>query len=231
MTSPHRPPRFSDSRMPGLALLAIALLLVAALLNGVGPVGVTAPAHSGSGHYIAAGTLGPEEKIPFQRVDRAIERLHLDADGRPDEFEAYEGVLLALAEALPMQPGDAALARVSTLLNKSLPAPAAGDLSTLMPDFLAYHRAEHSLLGLAPGGPRSAEEAYVHLRIQDALRRTTLGEDTADRLYRTSHQMTETHLLRQLLMERDDLSEEEKQRLIREQMEALAARQPDGEGE
>ncbi|MFL1404689.1 hypothetical protein ACJO2E_05005 [Marinobacter sp. M1N3S26] len=222
MTTVDREFRPRDSWMPAIAMLTVALLGVAALLNGVGPVGVMSGSHSGGGHYVALPALAAEEQVVFAGVDQAIERLHLTDMERPEQFEAYESLLLAVAESLPVSPGEAALTRVSELLDRSLPAPAARDVADVLPSFLAYLRAEESLLGLTPGAPRTVEGAYLHLQLQDALRRIFLGDDLTTRLYSTSYHMIDTHLVRQILMERTDLEESEKQRLIREQMEALS---------
>ncbi len=214
--------------MPAMVMLTLALLVVASLLNGIGRVGVMAQA-PGAGRHIEALVLPDSEQIPFASVDRAISRLDLDDSERAQPFEAYEQVLLALAEALPPQPDEAAFRRARTLLSGSLPAPAASDLATLLPGFLRYQRAEDGLLELTPAGPSGIEAAYLHLQLQNALRRTTLGEQVTERLYRSSHRMTEAHLVRQLLMDREDLDESEKQRRIREHMEALAGQQTEGD--
>lgn len=220
------PPR--DSWMPAFAMLTVALVTVAAMLNGVGPVGVMASAHSGDGHYVELPALSSDEQIDFSRVDRTLSRLDLTESGRPGQFEEYEGLLLDLAEALPADPGVATLARVGQLLARSLPAPAANELMDILPTFLAYRRAEDSLLGLTPGAPRSIEGAWLHLQLQDALRRTILGEELTTKLYSNSYRMMDMHMVRQMLMQREDLGEEEKRQLIREQMEAFSAQRQQG---
>ncbi|WP_328188794.1 hypothetical protein [Marinobacter sp. OP 3.4] len=229
MTIVDRELRPRDSWMPAIAMLTVALLGVAALLNGIGPVGVMAGAHSGGGHVVTLPALAPEEQVAFAGVDQAIERLHLTDAERPEQFEAYENLLLAVTESLPAKPDEAALARVRELLDRSLPPPAARDVAGVLPSFLAYRRAEESLLELTPGAPRTAEGAYLHLQLQDALRRTFLGNDLTTKLYSASYRMIDTHLVRQMLMEREDLEEAEKRRLIREQMEALSVGQNTGD--
>lgn len=221
MTTANRELHSNDSWLPAIAMLAVALLMVAALLNGVGAVGVMASADPESGHAVVVTPLAPGEQLPFAEADRAIERLYLSDSGRSEEFEAYERLLLALAESLPARPDEASLARASELLSKSLPAPAAEDVIAVLPSFLSYQQAEKALLGLSPGAPGNIEGAYLHLRLQDALRETILGEQVADQLYSASYRMTEIHLARQMLMQRQDLDEEEKRRRIREQVEAL----------
>lgn len=221
MTTANRELRPSDSWMPAIAMLTIALLVVAALLNGVGTVGVMASSAPDRGHHIEMPTLNPSQRLPFAEADRAIERLHLSGLGHPEEFEAYESLLLALAESMPAAPDDVALARAGELLSRSLPAPAAEEVMAILPSFLSYQQAEKAMLGLSPGAPGDIEGAYLHLRLQDALRDTILGEPVADKLYSTRYRMTEIHLARQMLMQRQDLDEEEKRRLIREQTEAL----------
>lgn len=221
MTTANRELRPTDSWLPAIAMLTIALLAVAALLNGVGTVGVMGAAHPDSGHHVAVSPLPPAEQLPFAEADRAIERLFLSDSGRSDEFEAYERLLLALSESLPAKPDEASLARAGELLSKSLPAPAADDVITVLPSFLRYQQAEKALLGLSPGAPGDIEGAYLHLRLQNALRHTILGEQVTEQLYSASYRMTELHLARQMLMQRQDLEEEEKRRLIQEQMEAL----------
>lgn len=163
----------------------------------------------------------PGEPLPFAEADRAIERLYLSDSGRSDEFEAYERLLLALSESLSEKPDNASLARAGELLAKSLPAPAAEDVIAVLPPFLHYQRAEKALLGLSPGAAGDIEGAYLHLRLQNALRNAILGEQMTEQLYSASYRMTEIHLAQQMLMQRQDLDEEEKRRLIREQMEAL----------
>lgn len=209
--------------LPTLVMLTVALLLVAAWLNGVGRIGVMSAASPGAGHFTAPVELEDSEEIAFARVDRAIERIDPDDQGHPDAYEAYEQVLAALAEALPDQPEQSAIRRAGFLLARSLPAPVADDIAGILPGYLRYHHAERGLLGLAPAGPGRIEGAYVRLQLQHALRRATLGEAATDRLYRTTQRMTEAHLVRQLLSEREDLDDSEKQRLIRQQMESLAA--------
>ncbi|MFC4260771.1 hypothetical protein ACFOZ5_17275 [Marinobacter lacisalsi] len=221
MTTANRELQPGDSWMPAIAMLAIALLVIAALLNGIGTVGVMASASPDRGHHIAMPSLNPAQRLPFAKADRAIERLHLSGLGHPEEFEAYESLLLALAESLPATPDEVALARAGELLSRSLPAPAAEDVIAMLPSFLSYQQTEKALLGLSPGAPGDIEGAYLHLRLQDALRDTILGERIADQLYSVSYRMTETHMARQMLMQRKDLDEDEKRRLIREQMDAL----------
>lgn len=229
MRTNHRPLFARAHWLPALVMLTVSLLLVAALLNGVGRIGVMSAANPGAGRFAAPVEPEGSEEIAFARVDRAIERIDPDGDGRPGADEAYEQVLTALAETLPDQPDQPAIRRAGFLLARSLPAPVAEDIADMLPGFLRYHHAERSLLGLAPAGPGSVEGAYVHLRLQHALRRTTLGEAVTDRLFRTTRRMTEAHLVRQLLSEREDLDDSEKQRLIRQQMEALAAGAPGGD--
>lgn len=221
--------RPGNSWMPAIAMLTVALLGVAALLNGVGTVGVMSGAHSGGGHSVALPALPPEEQVVFARVDQAIRRLHLTDAERPEEFEAYENLLLAVTESLPATPDEAALARVRTLLDRSLPPPAARDLIEMLPVFLAYRRAEESLLELTPGAPRTVEGAYLHLQLQNALRRSFLGVDLTTKLYGARYRMIDSHLVRQMLMEREDLEEDEKRRLIREQMEGQTVGQNTGD--
>lgn len=221
MTNAGRGPRARESWMPATAMLAIALLAVAAMLNGVGAVGVMAPSHPGHSGLVAPEGLARGEQVAFAGADRAIERLYLADSGRPERFEAYEGLLQALAESLPANPGEPALDRVGVLLARSLPAPAVDDLTAMLPSFLEYQEAEQAWLRLSPVAPGSVEGAYLHLRLQHALRETILGAQVAKKLYSDSYRMTEVHLVRRMLMLRDDLGEEEKRRLIRQQMEAL----------
>lgn len=226
MTTANRGGRPRDSWLTATAMLAFALVVVAALLNGVGQVGVMAPASPGTGRYLVAPELTPQERVPFARVDRAIKRLRLDDTGRAEPFEAYEPLLLALSESLSGHRDERALQRARLLLSRSLPAPANEDVSAMLPAFLDYQRAERALLGLSPGAPAGIEAAYWHLQMQQALRETILGESVADKLYRTSYLMTKAHLVRRLLMLREDLDEDEKRQLIRQQNEALMVQQP-----
>lgn len=221
MTTANRELQPRDGWMPAIAMLTIALLSMAALLNGVGAVGVMAPAHPGKGQFVEVAPLSAAEQVAFAGVDRAIERLHLEASGQPEQFEAYEPLLLALAESLPTDPDGTVLARVQKLLSGSLPDPAATDIMAVLPSFLSYQQAEKALLGLSWGVYGGIEGAYLHTQIQNALRETILGEAVTADLYSTSYRMTEIHLVRQMLMERQDLNEEEKRRRIQEQMEAL----------
>jgi hypothetical protein len=208
--------------MPAIALLTVALLAVAALLNGIGAVGVMAPPQAGAGQHVELPALSSAEQLTFSEVDRAIQRLDLQESGRAEPFEAYEQLLLALAEALPVTPDDAALERASLLLSKSLPAPAASEVVAVLPSFLRYQQTEKTLMGLSPGAPGDIEGAYLHLQLQNALLRDTLlGEPVSAKLYSTRYRMTRIHLLRRMLMQRQDLEEDEKRRLIRQQMEAL----------
>lgn len=210
-----------DSWMPVIAMLTIALLAVAALLNGVGGVGVAAMPQQADGHYVELPDLSAAEKVLYADVEDAIERLDLSESGRPESYETYEPLLVALSESLTIPLDQATLARTEKVLSRSLSAEAVEDVVAVLPSFLEYQQAESTLLGLTPGVPRSIEGAYLHLRIQEALRRTFLGEDVADNLYSTHYRMTETHLVRQILMQREDLGEEERRRLIRQQIEAM----------
>ena len=221
MTTANRELLSPDSRMPAIALLTVALLAVAALLNGIGAVGVMAPPQAGAGQQIELPALSSAEQITFAEVDRAIQRLDLPESGRAEPFEAYEQLLLALAGALPVTPDNTALERASLLLSKSLPAPAVNEVMAVLPSFLRYQQAEKTLIELSPGAPGDIEGAYLHLQLQNALRDTLLGEPVSAKLYSTRYRMTRIHLLRRMLMQRQDLDEHEKRRLIRQQMEAL----------
>ena len=222
-TDSHRRPR--DGWLPAAAMLAITLVVVAALQNGIGTVGVMAPVGAAAGTMVRPPELPPAQRVPFDRVDRAIKGLRLEGSGRPEQFEAYERLLEALAHTLPAQPDAATLARTRKLLSASLPAPATNDIMGVLPDFLAYRRAEVSLLGLSPGAVGNAESAWLHLELQHALRQAILGAEITERLYGTTYRMTQMHLVHQLLMQRQDLPEDRKRRLLKEQMEALTARQ------
>ncbi|MGM0571045.1 lipase secretion chaperone [Marinobacter sp.] len=228
-------PTSSQARLPAprwlmaQAMLTVALLLLAWWFNGVGAVGVMADPDPGPGRYLRSERLAPGEQIDFARVDRAISRLRLGEDGRAEQFEAYGDVLHALSNALSFQADG--IHRANHLLRASLPEGAAQDLAGVLTDFLAYRHLEQSLLELSPGGPGTAEGAWVQLRFQEALRRSVLGQDVANRLYGTTHRMTEMHLVQQLVMQRDDLDEAGKQRLIRQHREALVAGQDNPEGQ
>lgn len=231
MPIPSRPsPSGSFRWLPVSAVLMVVLLAVAWLTGGAGPAGVSAEPSAGAGRYIYPDALTAGEQFEFAGVDRAIGRLHLGPDGKAEQYEAYGDVLQALGDALPARPGDDAIARASLLLQESLPGGAARELVRVLPDFLTYQALERSLLELTPDGPGNAEDAWIQFVLQKALRRAVLGESVANGLYETAHRMTEIHLVRQLVMQRQDLDEDQKQRLIRQHMDALVAGQGHGEG-
>lgn len=228
MTTANRELLPRDSWMSAIAMLAVALLAVAVLLNGVGNVGVMAPPHPGGGRHVELPALTSAEQFSFAGAGRAIKRLKLPESGRAEQFEAYEQLLLALAESLPVTPQNATLDRADLLLTKSLPVAAANEVTAVLPSFLRYRQAEKTLLGLSPGAPGDIEGAYLHLQLQNALRNTILGEEVAAKLYGTSYRMTEIHLVRRMLMQRQDLDEDEKRLLIREQMDTLTTEDAPG---
>ncbi|SFR83056.1 lipase chaperone protein [Marinobacter daqiaonensis] len=211
--------------MPALAMLALTLLAVAALLNGIGRLGVMATPDPGRGQYLSPQSPALAERVDFSQVDRTIRRLPVDEQGNSDSLASLEPLLMALSAALKDAPvvSGPALERAQFLLRRSLPRETARPVNAILPDFLRYQRAETALFHYRLKGPQSIEAAYAQSMMQQALRRMTLGPDVADALYGQIHRLTGIHLLRQMLMEREDLADEEKQEMLRQQMEALAA--------
>lgn len=197
------------------ALVTLVLLSTAWLLHGIGAAGVTAAPDPGAGGYIRPEVLTASEQVAFARADRAISRLRLGEDGNAVEYEAYGDVLQVLSEILPASRDAAAIRRAKHLLRSSLPEGAGQELANLLSPYLRYRHLEQSMLELIPDGAGNAESAWVQLRLQYSLRRAILGEEVAGRLYETAHRMTELHLVRQLIMQREDLDDDQKQRLIR----------------
>lgn len=229
MTTSEMDPRIQSSRMPALGMLTLALLMVAALLNGVGSVGVTAGPDEGNGRFTPLKELTATEKIPFDRIDRALARLPLTEEGDIEIFEAFEPALASLTDELIITSPDAEvrLQRAHLLIDRSLPPKAAVQLTDALPEYLQYQRVERLLKVSRVTPLATLEGAYVELLTQDALRRVALGPERADQLYQNTFGMTEMHLARQLLMQRDDLSREQKQELMEQQSDALAG--PDDE--
>ncbi len=217
-------PHHAASRWPQVcALLTATLIGAAALFTGVGREGVAAAPDPGAGRYISPETLMASERIDFTAAERAIGRLRLTEHGVAEQFEAYEDVLQAVSDVLPPDADEASLKRALYLIQVGLPTGASQELAALLPGFVRYQRLEHALLELTPDGAGNAEGAWLQLQLQQALRRSMLGEEVADRLYEATYRMTEIHLVHQLVMQRDDLDDAARQNLIRRHMDALMA--------
>lgn len=217
--SPHPASRWPQA----CALLTATLLGAAALFTGAGREGVAAAPDPGAGHYVYPEALMAGERIDFTAADRAIGRLRLTEHGTAEQFEAYEDVLQAISDVLPPDADEAALNRALYLIRVSLPEGASQELSAMLPGFVRYRRLEHALLELTPDGAGNAEGAWLQLQLQQALRRSMLGEEVAGRLYEATYRMTEIHLVHQLVMQREDLDDAARQNLIRQHMDALMA--------